>query len=62
MEERLNRQTWGELSPCLKSAGFTIDINAELHKLSTSGDLGPAGEFSWLGAAWKRTSSGTLVS
>jgi hypothetical protein len=31
--------------------GFTIDTNAEPHKLSTSGDLAPAGEFSWHGAA-----------
>ena len=53
---------WAGLSPCRKSAGFTIDTNAEPHKLSTFGDLAPAGEFSWLGAAWKRTSSGTLVS
>jgi hypothetical protein len=51
MEERLNRRNWAELSPCRKSAGFTINTNAEPHKLSTSGDLAPAGEFSWHGAA-----------
>ena len=44
MEERLNRQNWVGLSPCRKSAGFTIDTNAEPHKLSTFGDLTPAGE------------------
>ena len=66
MEERLNRRNWAELSPCRKSAGFTIDTNAEPHKLSTSGDLAPAGEFSWHGAARRgdvnRPSSETLVS
>ena len=64
MEERLNRRKWAELSPCQKSVGFTIDTNAEPHKLSTSGDLGP--EFSWHGATRRgdvnRPSSGTFVS
>ena len=49
MEERLNRRNWAGLSPCRKSAGFTIDTNAEPHKLSTSGELGPAGEFNCMG-------------
>jgi hypothetical protein len=43
MEERLNRRNWAGLSPCRKSAGFTIDTNAEPPKLTTSDDLRPAG-------------------
>jgi hypothetical protein len=42
MEERLNRRNWAGLSPCRKSAGFTIDTNAEPHNLSTFCDPGPA--------------------
>ena len=58
MEERLNRRNWAGLSPCRKSAGFTIDTNAEPHKLSTSCDPGPAGEFQ---LAWGCTKKGTLT-
>jgi hypothetical protein len=49
---------------------FAVENSADQwkaeNKLSTSGDLGPAGEFSWHGAARRgdvnRPNSGTLVS
>src|SRR4030095_12441126 len=65
-EERLNRPSGEGLLPCPRWAGFTIDTNAEPHKLSGSCPLNPLRQFQlpweWPQAIVSLTNCGPLVS